>query len=70
MLLFFADTDQHENVRQAVVWKRRGFNSVVKYMSAVYDWLTVWTLRHNKFLGLIVFSLSLYTYLVKIAMLY
>ena len=29
VLFFFAETDQHENVRQAVVRKRRGFNSVV-----------------------------------------
>ena len=28
-LFFSAETDQHENVRQAVVCKRRGFNSVV-----------------------------------------
>ena len=34
-LFFSAETDQHEHVRQAVVCKRRGFNSVV------YDWLTV-----------------------------
>ena len=28
-LFFSAETDQHENVRQAVFCKRRGFNSVV-----------------------------------------
>ena len=29
VLFFFAETDQYENVRQVVVCKRRGFNSVV-----------------------------------------
>ena len=37
---FSAEADQHDNVRQAVVCKRRGFNSVVRYKSTVYDWLT------------------------------
>ena len=40
-LLFSAEADQHENVRQAVVCKRRGFNGVVRYTSTVYDWLTL-----------------------------
>ena len=31
-LFFSAEADQHDNVRRAVVCKRRGFNSVV------YDW--------------------------------
>ena len=26
----------------------------------VYDWLIVWTLRHNKFQGLIMFALHAY----------
>ena len=38
---FSVEADQHDNVRQAVVCKRRGFNSVVRSMSAVYDRLTV-----------------------------
>ena len=37
VLFFSAETDQHDNVRRAVVCKRRGFNSVVRYTSAVYD---------------------------------
>ena len=28
VLFFSAETDQHDNVRRAVVCKRRGFNSV------------------------------------------
>ena len=32
VLFFSAEADQHDNVRRAVVCKRRGFNSVV------YDW--------------------------------
>ena len=67
ILFFSAETDQHDNVRQSVVCKRRGFNSVVIYMSTVYDWLTFWTLRPNKFQGFIIFSL--HAYLVEIAML-
>ena len=39
-LLFSAEADQHDNVRQAVVCKRRGFNGVVRYTSTVHDWLT------------------------------
>ena len=38
-LLFSAEADQHDNVRQAVVCKRRGFNGLVSYTSTVYDWL-------------------------------
>ena len=30
ILFFFAEADQHDNVRQAVVCKRRGFNSVAR----------------------------------------
>ena len=63
-LLFSAEADQHDNVRQAVVCKRRGFNSVVRYTSTVCDWLT---LRPNKFQRLIIFSL--HAYLVEIGML-
>ena len=37
VLFFSAETDQHDNVRRTVVCKRRGFNSVVRYTSAVYD---------------------------------
>ena len=33
---FPAEADQHENVRQAVVCKRRGFDSVVRYTSTMY----------------------------------
>ena len=40
ILFFFAEADQHDNVRQAVVCKRRGFNGVVRYTSTMYDWLT------------------------------
>ena len=36
ILFFFAEADQHDNVRQAVVCKRR----VVRYTSTMYDWLT------------------------------
>ena len=32
---FSAEADQHENVRQAVVCKRRGFTSVVEHTSSV-----------------------------------
>ena len=39
-LLLSAEADQHDNVRQAVVCKRRGFNGLVSYTSTVYDWLT------------------------------
>ena len=67
MLFFSAEADQHDNVRQAVVCKRRGFNGVVRYTSTVYDWLTFWTLCHNKFQGLIIFAL--HAYLVEIAIL-
>ena len=40
ILFFSAEADQHDNVRQAVVCKRRGFNGVVRYTSTMYDWLT------------------------------
>ena len=66
-LLFSAEADQHDNVRQAVVCKRRGFNGVVSYTSTVYDWLTFWTLLPYKFQGLIIFAL--HAYLVEIDML-
>ena len=39
-LLFSTEADQHDNVRQAVVCKRRRFNGVVRYTPTVYDWLT------------------------------
>ena len=67
ILFFSAEANWHENVRQAIVCKRRGFNSVVRYTSTVYDWLTFWTLRLDKFQGLII--VSLHAYLVEIAML-
>ena len=67
ILFFSAETDQHDNVRQSVVCKRRGFNSVVRYASTVYDWLTFWTLCPHKSQGLI--TVSLHAYLVEIAML-
>ena len=35
--LFYAEADQHENVRQAVVCKRRGLNSVVKCMPSLFN---------------------------------
>ena len=66
-LLFSAEADQHDNVRQAVVCKRRGFNGVVRYTSTVYDWLTFWTLLPHKFQELIIFAL--HAYLVELAML-
>ena len=66
-LFFSAEANWHENVRQAVVCKRRGFNSVVRYTSTVYDWLTFWTLRPDKFQGFIIVSSP--AYLVEIAML-
>ena len=60
-LLFSAEADQHDNVRQAVVCKRRGFNGVVRYTSTVYDdWLTFWTFLPHKFQGLIIFALHAY----------
>ena len=37
--LFYAEADQHENVRQAVVCKRRGFTSVVEHTSSLFNWL-------------------------------
>ena len=37
ILFFSAEAVQHDNVRHAVVCKRRGFDSVVRYMSVVYD---------------------------------
>ena len=37
--LFYAEADQHENVRQAVVWKRRGLTSVVGHTSSLFNWL-------------------------------
>ena len=40
---FSLEADQHENVRQEVVCKRWGFNSVVRYTSSVFNWRTVWT---------------------------
>ena len=64
---FSGKVDQHDKVRQAVLCKRQGLNSVVRYTSAVYDWLTVWILCHNKFHGLIIFSS--HAYLAEIAML-
>ena len=67
ILFFSAEADQHDNVRQAVVCKRRGFNSVVRYTSTVYDWMTVGTLRPDKFQGLII--VSLHAFLVEIVML-
>ena len=57
VLFFSAEADQHDNVRQAVVCKRRGSNCVVRYTSTVYDWLTFCTYRLNKFQGLIIFFL-------------
>ena len=41
MLFFSVEAAQHDIVRRAVVCKRRGFKSVARYTSAVYDWLTV-----------------------------
>ena len=35
--LFYAEADQHENVRQAVVWKRRGLTSVVEHTSSLFN---------------------------------
>ena len=67
ILFFSAEANWHENVRQAIVCKRRGLNGVVRYTSTVYDWLTVWTLRRDKFQGLII--VSLHAYLVEIGML-
>ena len=67
ILFFSAETDQHDNVRQSVVCKRRGFNGVVRYTSTVYDLLIFWTLRLDKCQGLII--VSLHAYLVEIAML-
>ena len=67
ILFCSAEDDQHDNVRQAVVCKRRGFNSAVRYTSTVCDWLTFCTLRPNKFQRLIIFSL--HAYLVEIGML-
>ena len=66
-LLFSAEADQHDNVRQAVVCKRRGLNGVVRYTSTVYDWLTFWALLPYKFQGLIIFAS--HAYLVEIDML-
>ena len=40
ILFYFAEADQLDNVRQAVVCKRGGFIGVVRYTSALYDWLT------------------------------
>ena len=67
ILFFSAEANWHENVRQAIVCKRRGFNGVVRYTSTVYDLLIFWTLRLDKFQGLII--VSLHAYLVEIAML-
>ena len=36
---FYAEADQHENVRQAIVSKRRGFTSVVEHTLSLFDWL-------------------------------
>ena len=66
-LLFSAEADQHDNVWQAVVCKRRGFNGVVRYTSTVCDWLTFWTFLPHKFQELIIFAL--HAYLVELAML-
>ena len=38
---FSIEVDRHENVRQEVVCKRRGFNSVIRYTSSVFEWRTV-----------------------------
>ena len=38
IFLFYAEADQHENVRQEVVCKRRGFTSVVEHTSSLFDW--------------------------------
>ena len=66
-IIFLAEADQLDNVRQAIVCKRRGFNGVVRYTSTVYDLLIFWTLRLDKCQGLII--VSLHPYLVEIAML-
>ena len=39
--LFSTEADRHEDVQQAVVCKRRGFDSVVRYMSTMFDCRTV-----------------------------
>ena len=39
IFLFYAEADQHEDVRQAVVCKRRGFISVVEHTSSLSDWV-------------------------------
>ena len=62
ILFFSAEADQHDNVRQAVVCKRRGFNGLVSYTSTVYDWLTFWALLSHKFQGSIIFALHAYTW--------
>ena len=38
---FSLEADRHENVRQDVVCKRRGFDSVVRYTSSAFNWRTV-----------------------------
>ena len=38
IFLFYVEADQHENVRQEVVCKRRGFTSVVELTSSLFDW--------------------------------
>ena len=67
ILFSSAEANRHENVRQAIVCKRRGFNGVVRYTSTVYDLLTFYTLRPDKCQGLII--VSLHANLVEIAML-
>ena len=37
--LLYAEADQHENVRQAVVCKRQGLTRVVEHTSSLFDWL-------------------------------
>ena len=46
IFLFYAEADQHENVRQAVVCKRRGFTCVVGYTSSLR--LAVRVLCHKR----------------------
>ena len=62
ILFLSAEADQHDNIRQAVVCKRRGSNCVVRRPQCV----TFWTYRPNKCQGLIIFSL--YVYSVEIDM--
>ena len=59
VFFFFLEADQHENLRQEVVRKRRGFDSVVKYTS-VFDWRTVWTFCRNKLYGMTILAWKLF----------